>query len=118
MGKMCGVDVDKDYPWPTCESHYELVTSYTDFYSWVWASLYDPHGPVHIWIGGIVDCEDTYAKIGEIAGEETARNLVRLAFVHRKEMYRSGFFSCEGNADASEQPEEVSFERDRRNTRV
>lgn len=44
MGKMCGENVGTFYPWPTCESHYDMVTSYEDFYSWVWASGFDPHG--------------------------------------------------------------------------
>lgn len=70
MGEMCGTRVQEAYPWPTCEMHYKLTTEYTDFYSWVWYSLYDPHGPVHVWLGGTVDCESTYAKIGELVGEE------------------------------------------------
>lgn len=104
---MCGVDVEEDYPWPTCEAHYKLVTSYSDFYSWVWASLYDPHGPVHIWIGGMLDCTNTYAKIRELVGEETARKLIKLGFVHRKELFRSGFFTCEGKVDVSAREDEV-----------
>lgn len=54
---MCGARVQSYYPWPTCEMHYNLNDRYDDFYSWVWASLYDPHGPVHVWIGGVLDCE-------------------------------------------------------------
>ncbi|CAM9588108.1 unnamed protein product, partial [Hapterophycus canaliculatus] len=50
MGNMCGVPTSNSYPWPSCETHYELATEYSDFYSYVWESLYDPHGPVHIWI--------------------------------------------------------------------
>ena len=107
MGKICGTDVEDEYPWPTCEMHYELATSYPDFYSWVWASLYDPHGPIHIWIGGVLDCADTYVKISKLVGHETARNLVPLSFVHRKDMFRSGFFSCEGSVEITEQAQEV-----------
>lgn len=107
MGKMCHMRVEDAYPWPTCEMHYDLATQYDDFYSWVWASLYDPHGPVHIWIGGVLDCEVTYQKIAALVGEEVAAELAMLSFVHRKNMFRDGFFACEGTADVSESPEEV-----------
>ena len=107
MGKLCGVDVEESYPWPTCEMHYELATEYSDFYSWVWASLYDPHGPVHIWIGGVMDCKETYEKIARVVGKDKARMLASISFVHRKDMFRSGFFSCEGTAEVSEQADEV-----------
>lgn len=73
---------------------------------------YDPHGAVHIWIGGVVDCEDTYAvNIQELVGEDTARDLAMLAFVHRKDMFRDGIFSCEGSVAVTESPAEVSLER-------
>ena len=53
---MCGVRVQSFYPWPTCETHYNLNQDHSDFYSWVWKSMYDPHGPVHLWLGGLMDC--------------------------------------------------------------
>lgn len=107
MGNMCGIDTSATYPWPTCETHYELATEYSDFYSYVWESLYDPHGPVHIWIGGVLDCEDTYSKIRELVGEYNAGVLAMYSFVHRKNLYREGFFSCEGTAEVSDKPDEV-----------
>lgn len=39
MGKMCHARAEEFYAWPTCEMHYNLATSFTDFYSWVWGSL-------------------------------------------------------------------------------
>lgn len=70
---------------------------------------YDPHGAVHIWIGGVVDCEDTYSvNIQELVGKDTARDLAMLAFVHRKDMFRDGVFSCEGSVAVTESPSEVS----------
>lgn len=71
---------------------------------------YDPHGAVHIWIGGVVDCEQTYSvDIEELVGESTARDLAMLAFVHRKDMFRAGIFSCEGSVAVTEPPAEVSL---------
>lgn len=104
---MCGVDTEEDFPWPTCEAHYNLVTSFTDFYSWAWNCQKEPHGHVHIWIGGASDCEEEYSIIGELVGEETSRNLVSLSFTHHKELYRKGIFSCTGSADVSQTPEQV-----------
>lgn len=106
---MCGGDVGDVYPWPTCSSHYNLATSYTDFYSWVWESLYDPHGPVHIWIGGVMDCEPTYELIGDLVGEEIASALALYSFLHRKNLYRDGFFTCEGTVSIDEKAADVSF---------
>lgn len=109
MGKMCGGDVGDIYAWPTCSSHHSLATSYGDFYSWVWESLYDPHGPVHIWIGGVLDCDQTYELIGDLVGEEIASALSLYSFLHRKNLYRDGFFTCEGTATVDKKAADVSF---------
>ncbi|CAM9778398.1 unnamed protein product, partial [Sphacelaria rigidula] len=68
MGSICGVRAEPKYSWPTCELHYDLTIDYTDFYSWVWTSLYSPHGPVHVWLGGVLDCSETYAKLTKLVG--------------------------------------------------
>ncbi|CAM9999705.1 unnamed protein product, partial [Ectocarpus fasciculatus] len=108
MGKMCDAKVDEYYPWPTCEMHYDLATAYSDFYSWVWYSLYDPHGPVHIWIGGCLDCEETYVGIADLVGPDIAEELALYSFIHRKNLFREGIFMCEGNTAAvAETPEEL-----------
>lgn len=111
MGNMCGIPTSNTYPWPSCETHYELATEYNDFYSYVWESLYDPHGPVHIWIGGVLDCEEAYKKIGELTDEDTAGQLAMFSFVHRKNLYREGFFSCDGTASIDQKPEDVRANR-------
>lgn len=87
--------------------HYELATEYSDFASWVWNSLYDPHGPVHVWLGGVLDCEETYREIGHLVGQEIAKDLAYISFYHRKNLFRDGIFKCEGNADVKSAPEEV-----------
>lgn len=114
MGNMCGIPTINTYPWPTCETHYDLATSYTDFYSYVWDSLYDPHGPVHIWIGGVLDCEQSYTTIGRLLGEEAAGELAMFSFVHRKNLYREGIFQCSGTATIDQKPEEVRSKKSRR----
>lgn len=72
LGEMCGARVEDAYPWPTCETHYKLVTEYGDFNSWMWDSLHDPHGPVHMWLGGNLDCKETYDKIGALIGKDVS----------------------------------------------
>lgn len=107
---MCGADVLKTYEWPSCSSHYDLMMDNSDFYSWVWESAYGPHGPIHIWIGGVIDCRDTYQAIGDLLGDQSiAAKLAEFAFLHRKNLYRSGFFRCEGTVDVSQSPEEVRW---------
>lgn len=105
---MCGVRVEEAYSWPDCEAHYDLNTQNNDFYSWVWTSLYDPHGPVHVWLGGVLDCDKTYSKLRQLVGKEITAKLAYYAFVHRKNLFRSGFFSCEGQAGVETKPGEVS----------
>lgn len=31
--------------------------NYNSYYTYTWRSQYTPHGPVHIWIGGTMDCK-------------------------------------------------------------
>ncbi|CBN79225.1 TYRosinase family member (tyr-4) [Ectocarpus siliculosus] len=111
MGELCGADMEKAFPWPTCTSHYDLATGYSDFYSWVWQSLYDPHGPVHIWVGGVLDCEETYERIEGLVGKIAASQLAEQSFIHRKNLYRDGIFKCDGRADVAQSSEEVMLSR-------
>lgn len=104
---MCGRRVEEKYPWPNCQTHYDLTTSYSDYYSWVWDSLYDPHGPVHVWLGGVMDCDDTYSKVASLVGVDIAADLAYYAFVHRKNLFRSGYFQCTGTAGVDESPDSV-----------
>ncbi|CAN0004827.1 unnamed protein product, partial [Hapterophycus canaliculatus] len=43
--------------WPGCSSHYDLQDIFTSYYAYTWWSQYGPHGPVHVWVGGNVDCK-------------------------------------------------------------
>lgn len=107
LGKMCDGRVNDVYAWPTCESHYEQLTDYTDFYSWVWKSMYKPHGTVHTWIGGILNCEETLGAVSALIGEENADALGLSAFDQRKNFWIDGFFECKGAANVGESTDEV-----------
>lgn len=110
FGEMCGRRIEALYRWPTCETHYDITTMYDSFYSWVWKSSYDPHGPVHTWVGGMVDCEVTFMKVEELVGHDIATSLAALSFIHRKYLYRAKMWKCAGGvtADVSQSPGEVS----------
>ncbi|CAM9834525.1 unnamed protein product [Ascophyllum nodosum] len=104
MGDMCGTRVEDMYMWPNCNAHYDLITLYDDFYSYVWTSLYDPHGPVHVWLGGVVDCESTFDKIADLTNREVAREMSYYSFIYRKNMWRAGYFKCSGSVEIEEKP--------------
>ncbi|CAM9151095.1 unnamed protein product [Choristocarpus tenellus] len=106
FGDMCGLNSIDYFPLPSCESHY-LLSLYRNFYSWVWDSMYDPHGSVHIWIGGVLDCKKNFAYIADITDEEVAETLAELAFIHRKNLFRDNIFKCEGHPPADASPQEV-----------
>lgn len=103
-GKMCDGHVTDYYVWPTCQAHYELLTDYTDFYSWVWKSMYSPHGTVHTWIGGILNCEDTLGAISALVGKENAKSLALNTFDQRKNFWIEGYFECNGYAASAGEP--------------
>lgn len=96
------------YPWPSCKVHHKLTTMYNTFYSWTWHSLYDPHGPVHVWLGGVMDCDATYARIKNLVGPEIAQDLATISFVHRKNAFRNGVFKCTGSAQITDAPDKVN----------
>ena len=95
LGQMCQSKGDQFLPWPTCEVHYDLVTtnfdfySYTnfDFYSWLWDSISDPHAPIHFWLGGNLDCATTYTEIGNLVGADVAEMLAFWGSGFRKKLF-------------------------------
>lgn len=108
IGENCQVNVDEYLAWPNCQVHYELTTTSGDFYSWVWESMGDPHGPIHLWLGGVLDCADTYNEIGSLVGPDIAATLAFLAVEHRRSLFCEGVWSCEGDkVSVDAKPEEV-----------
>lgn len=96
---MCGIKTESAFPWPTCKVHYDLLARHSDFYGWVWDAQYGPHGPVRIWLGGVMDCEASYARIIDLVGREIGTALAMLSFIHRKSLYREGVFECAEGVD-------------------
>ncbi|CAN0363328.1 unnamed protein product [Pylaiella littoralis] len=98
LGTMCDKSTTELYPWPTCEVHFSLATSFSDWYSWAWDVLYLPHGPVHAWIGGMVNCDETIGLISSLIGKENTDSLELYAFDQRKEFWLNDFYECDGYA--------------------
>lgn len=108
LGKNCQLDMEELEPWPTCESHYDMVAAYSDFYAWAWNIDLIPHAAVHDWVGGVLDCEDMYKDIASAVGVEIAWDLLQLTMSYRKNLYCDGIFKCEGKgAGVSQKPAEV-----------
>ncbi|CAM9668790.1 unnamed protein product [Ascophyllum nodosum] len=106
-GKMCDGHIEQSCAWPTCDLHYNLVKDYDDFISWSWESMYWPHGPVHFWLGGFLDCAQTYDKIAQLVGSTMSDALAAMSFNHRKILYWDGIWYCEGTVDEDTPPEDV-----------
>ena len=108
LGGLCQVTVDEYLDWPNCQIHYDLTTTNRDFYSWVWESMGDPHGPIHLWLGGVMNCENMYNQIGRLVGADIAATLAFLAVTHRRSLFCEGPWSCEGDkVTVDVTPEEV-----------
>ena len=60
MGNLCGMEYTS---LPSCKVHWytlEETSTWTDF---AWVLPYEPHGPVHMYVGGTLDCNATYTGI-------------------------------------------------------
>lgn len=108
MGTLCQINTEDAFPWPTCENHYDLVTKYSDFYSWSWDAMHDPHGPVHAFLGGMIDCKDKYDSIGDLVGASVAEEMALASGLTIKDLYRKGLYTCSGPVDPAMTAEEVS----------
>lgn len=91
-----------------------MLTEYSDFYNWVWDSMYAPHGPVHTWIGGVLNCDDTVATVTSLVGADNADALALYAFDQRKNFWRDGFFACEGLATNGQTEDDVRMQEGER----
>ena len=106
-GKMCDGHIEQTCEWPTCEVHHDLVSGFDDFYSWSWESMYWPHGPVHFWLGGFLDCSESYDTMAGLVGSSMANIFAASSFDHRKALYWDGMWSCEGIVPEDTPPKEV-----------
>lgn len=89
---MCVLFAASSVQWPTCADHWELTfgSSYDTWYDWVWHSSYLPHGPVHVWIGGVGgQCESKFDKLLRTITKVSVARLKLSIFGLLKDMWRS-----------------------------
>ena len=104
---MCQSRGDEFLPWPTCEVHYDLVTTNFDFYSWMWDCMSNPHAPIHFWLGSNLDCATTYTEIGNLVGADVAEVFASLGSGYRKMLFCDKIWGCTRRASVDEKPYEV-----------
>eukprot|EP00752_Nemacystus_decipiens_P002258 g2139.t1 len=109
LGQFCDASITDTYPWPTCALHLSLVTEYPDWYGWVCESQHAPHGYVHVWIGGMLNCHETITNLSELVGKENA-DLIKMS-MNRKSYWQEGYFECQGNADIDTTSVDEVFEK-------
>eukprot|EP00638_Chattonella_subsalsa_P009523 CAMPEP_0117752828 /NCGR_PEP_ID=MMETSP0947-20121206/11857_1 /TAXON_ID=44440 /ORGANISM="Chattonella subsalsa, Strain CCMP2191" /LENGTH=591 /DNA_ID=CAMNT_0005571583 /DNA_START=328 /DNA_END=2103 /DNA_ORIENTATION=+ len=91
---MCGLSLTDYLQVSDCSSFQRLMTTSTleQFAKFV---SYDPHGPVHILLGGTLNCEESYARLHELFDEDQANDFTSFAFGFHKNLYRWGILTCE-----------------------
>ncbi|CAM9780271.1 unnamed protein product [Ectocarpus sp. 12 AP-2014] len=107
LGQLCQLNTDRLLPWPTCQTHYELTTGSHTFDDWVWNSMHAPHAPLHLWLGGTMDCAGMYEAITELVGNSIAETLTLLAIYHRRNLFCDDVWYCDGRADVETKPSEL-----------
>lgn len=108
LGQSCLINMDDIFTWPDCQSHYDVTLTNGDFYSWLWDSMGEPHGSIHLWLGSAMDCDSMYVEIGTLVGEEIANSLAYFAVEHRRSLFAESYWSCEGETvTVDKKPEEV-----------
>lgn len=107
LGEVCQTSANGPQSWPNCESHYDLTTGNAVFYSWVWSAMTTPHAPVHLWLGGYLDCDTMYNKISALLGSDAGNAFAFLANGHRKGLFISKAWGCKGTTSVEDNPDEV-----------
>jgi len=106
----CGADPSKYYGMPTC-AVVEALTAKAGFEEYMEYVSYDPHGPVHIQLGGAYNCAAAYDALLPLLGGDAAAldQLKALAFVFHKGAYRAGYLTCATADGTCYCPEEAAL---------
>ena len=78
---------------PACQSHYDLLKA-TTWEAFGKDIMYDPHGPVHVMIGGVGNANWLNVMQAQDYNLETAMEWVTSGFAMQKNMYRRGWLDC------------------------
>ena len=76
---------------PSCALHHNLTfgTLGASWYDWVWHASYDPHGPVHVAIGGTFNCRAQYDSLNETVIPKDLERLRVFSYVTLKSGWRA-----------------------------
>ena len=77
--------------WPSCGMHWNLTfdATYSSWYKWVWDAGYAPHGPMHDYIGGYVNCGNLRSELHNIMPIGAVDDFAKFMVVLPKSMYRA-----------------------------
>ena len=57
---LCGIDY---ISMPSCEVHWYTLDKTHSWYDFGWVLPYEPHGPVHMYVGGALNCNSTMTRV-------------------------------------------------------
>lgn len=79
--------------WPSCKQHYNLTFSmaYQTWFDYIWYMMYEPHGPIHDYIGGYTNCGNLHTTFASLLSPGEVRDIARAMVVLPKTLYRSFF---------------------------
>ena len=84
---------------PACSDHFAVLNGSRAWSEFGWAISYDPHGSVHTYLGGTVDCNSTYDEVMAISGIKAHAD--RAQRVYLSNMLRSYvFYALKVRSDA------------------
>ena len=78
---------------PDCESHHRVLSN-TESNQFGQEIMYNPHGPIHLLVGGVGNVDWNNALKAMNYDLETAMYWVPSAFSRQKNMYRKGILEC------------------------
>ena len=77
--------------WPTCEKHFDFLSTYNTWADMALQFPYEPHGPVHAIIGGTAsDCAADFDGLVPTFGAELVNSWKAHSFNAVKDLYRRG----------------------------
>ena len=95
--------------WPTCEKHYNFLSSYNTWQEMALQFPYEPHGPVHAIIGGTSDqCGADFDALVPTFGAELVNSWKAHSFNAQKDLYRHGLHMPATFCDAATPAENCS----------
>ena len=96
---------------PACSDHFAVLNGSRAWSEFGWAISYDPHGSVHTYLGGTVDCNSTYDEVMAISGIKAHAD--RAQRVYLSNMLRSYvFYALKVRSDAGRETTPESRARD------